>query len=202
MLALPRWHDRALPGRFRPNHLSPRVQHALQEQHQIGWGNFFSGLLSKQWSICQDDYYKRCQKRQTGHRWAIRLSNRIWDINNSQWTLRNSSKYKSKVRDKLHGRQELLYACQLELDFGLWDLDPVFAPYFDTDIDSLEEEPTNHIKAWFATIRGAREASGFEYHNHDRVTDEMCQWVGLPMDKKFRKELSRTWSHKEEKQKK
>ena len=92
------------------------------------------------------------------------------------------------MKDKLQGRFELLYACQLKLDFGLWDLDPVFAPYFDTTIDELEEEQTAHIKAWFATIRGACETSGLEYHNHDRVTDEICQWVGLSMEKKFRRE--------------
>ena len=192
MLALPRWHEQALTDSFCPRNISTRVKEALREQHKIGWDNFFSGLLSAKWSECQDLHFKQRKKRQTGHRWAIKLSNRIWDMNNTQWTLRNSSKYKNKVQDKLQGRFELLYACQLELDFGLWDLDPIFAPYFETDIESLEEEPTSYIKAWFATIRGARETSGFEYHDHDRVTDEIRHWVGLRMDKKFRKGKSTT----------
>ena len=64
-------------------------------------------------------------------------------------------------------------------------LDPVFAPYFETDIDTLEEESTKYIKAWFSTIRRAREESGFRYLNHDRISDSLWRWVGLSMDKHF-----------------
>ena len=132
-------------------------------------------------------YYKTKKRRNTGQRWAIKLSNRIWDINKKHWDHRNSVRYQQPIQDALKGRSDLLYACQLELDFGLMDLDPVFARYFDTDIDELEEESTPHIKAWFATIRRARESSGFVYHDHDRVSDSIRRWVGLSMEKKFRK---------------
>ena len=97
-----------------------------------------------------------------------------------------------KVQVSLNGKDELLYACQLELDFGLLDLDSVFAPYFDTDIDTLEEEDTKYIKAWFSTVQRAREESGFDYPNHDRVSDALRQWVGLSMEQRFRKKPERS----------
>ena len=89
--------------------------------------------------------------------------------------------------EDLHGKNELLYACQLELDLGIQELDEVFAIYFETNIDTLETEDISDIKSWFSTIRGAREQSGWVYHDHDRVSDSLRQWVGLSMEKRFRK---------------
>ena len=147
-----------------------------------------SGILSSKWSQCQDEFYKKKKQRKTGRRWAIKLCKRLWLYHKAQWDHRNSVRYRQQNQDTLHGRNELLYACQLELDFGLQELEPVFAPYFETDIDTLEEESTTYVKTWFATIRRAREESGFYYHNHDRISDSLRQWVGLRMDKRFRKE--------------
>jgi len=187
MLALPRWQANKIDSRFNPITISQHVKDALTDQHKIGWDNFMSGLLSDQWKQCQDMFYKTKKRRNTGQRWAIKLSSRIWDINKQHWDHRNSVRFQQPIQDVIHGRSELLYACQIELDFGLMDLDPVFRHYFDMDIYQLEEETTSYIKAWFSTIRQAREASGFDYHNHDRITDSLCQWVGLSMEKKFRK---------------
>ena len=187
ILILPRWHADELHPTYCPSIVSEPVREAVRDQHKIGWDQFLSGLFSKKWSDHQDMYYKTKKKRNTGHRWAIKLSNRIWDIQRDQWNHRNNCKYKQSVRDKLQGKEELIYACQLELDFGLLDLDPIFIHFFDTDIDTLEHEPTTYIKAWFATIRGAREQSGWEYHNNDRVSDALRKWVGLSMERKYRK---------------
>ena len=188
ILALPRWRAGVLTSAFCPHSVSDNVRAAVNEQHRIGWDNFMSGLLSKRWARCQEEYYRTKKNRKTGHRWAIRLSTRLWMYHKAQWTHRNSVRYKQQNRDALHGRQELLYACQVELDLGLQGLEKVFASYFETDIDILEEESTSFVKAWFATIRKAREESGYSYHNHDRISDSLRQWVGLRMDKQFQKE--------------
>ena len=45
----------------------PGLQHALSQQHIIGWQCFLEGLLSPQWEDCQDLYYKWLNKRNTGH---------------------------------------------------------------------------------------------------------------------------------------
>ena len=188
VLALPRWRADSLTTAFCPYTISQHVQKAIQSQHRIGWDNMMTGLLSTQWAICQDMYYKTKKRRRTGKRWAIQLSRKLWDYHRAQWKHRNSVRYRLQNQDTLHGRAELLYACQLELDFGLMDLDEIFKPYFDRDIESLEEENTTFIKSWFSTIRRAREESGYFYHNHDRISDSLRKWVGLSMEKKFRKE--------------
>ena len=58
--------------------------------------------------------------------------------------------------------------------------------YFDTDIDTLETETTYEIKLWLATIRRACESSGYIYRQEDKLSDALCKWVGLSMDKAHR----------------
>lgn len=89
----------------------------MVEQGQISWDNFMSGLWSKQWAEIQDVYYKTKRKRNTGHRWAVKVSSRIWEIIKKQWDHRNSTMYRSKIL-KAQNRTELLEACQVELDLG------------------------------------------------------------------------------------
>ena len=187
MLILPQWYDKSLPGTYCPILVSNEVKTAIRMQHTLGWDNFMTGFWVTHWADIQNRHFKRLKLRYSGRRWAAKVSSRLWQILKSHWDHRNSIMYRNNIIDDLRGKQELLYACQLELDIGLQDLDDVFAIYFDTDIDSLEDEDISDIKSWFSTIRGAREKSGWIYHDHDRVSDSLRQWVGLSMEKRFRK---------------
>ena len=82
---------------------------------------------------------------------------------------------------------ELLAACQVELDLGLQNLEDIYRPYFETDIDTLEEEKTYDVKLWYATICRACKESGYEYRSDDKISDSLRKWVGLQMEKKHRK---------------
>ena len=92
----------------------------------------------------------------------------------------------------MQGCEELLYTCQLELDFGPMDLDKIFHCYFDTDIEELKEESTQDIVVWSSTIQRAQEQSDFIYHNHDRISDLLCQWVGLSMETQYCKDTKKS----------
>ena len=90
-------------------------------------------------------------------------------------------------KEMLRGKDELLWACQLELDIGIDKLDPVYSIYFQTDLDTLNEESLRDIQMWIATIRRAREATGYQYHNDEKISDATRKWVGLSMDKELRR---------------
>ena len=84
----------------------------MKEQGRITWDNFMSGLWSKRWAEIQDMYYKTKRKHNTGHRWAIKVAQRIWNITKKQWDHRNSELYRS-AETKKQGRTELLAACHI-----------------------------------------------------------------------------------------
>jgi len=159
----------------------------MHDQGLISWDNFMSGIWSSRWSDIQDVYYKTKRKRNTGHRWAIKVATRLWDLKKAQWDHRNLVLYRTQAGDVLHGRMELLAACQCELDLGLYPLEDIYSSYFDNDIDTLDGQKTYDIKLWFATIRRAREASDYEYRQDDKISDSLCKWVGLRIDKAHRR---------------
>ena len=187
MLSIARWYSYLPDERYCPSNLSTEVKTAVHEQGLISWDNFVTGLWSKRWSEIQNTYYKKKRKRNSGHRWAVKVSTYIWDILKKQWDHRNSIMYRPEIREKLEGRDELLSACQLELDMGLLDMEEVYETYFDTDIDTLEESKIYDIKLWFATIRRAREDNGYIYREEDKISDSLRKWVGLKMDKTHRR---------------
>ena len=174
---------------FCPRHVKRSIKRTCRVQGQIGWDQFFSGLWSKSWAQCQEDYFKSKKKRNTGKRWGIKVSNYLWDIKKVHWDHRNSYRYRGEGKETAQGKAELIYACQIELDFGMMELEDIYQCYFDTDIEELEEERTQDIISWLFTIRKAREESGFDYHNHDRISDSLRRWVGLSMEKKYRKDM-------------
>ena len=187
VLIMIRWHNVALTPDYCPRHVKATIKTAVQLQHEIGWDEFVKGAWSTEWSKCQRAYFKKKKKRNTGKRWAIKVSNQIWDSLKIHWDHRNKRRQIDIRSETYERREELLDACQLELDFGPLDLDDELHHYFETDMDVLEEEKTHDIKLWFYTIRKAREESGFVYHVNDRVSDELRRWVGLSMEKQYRK---------------
>ena len=191
-LALLQWRLQDPNQQTLPVHVNNYVLDACKTQNEIGWTQFITGLWSIKWAECQQRHYKYTKKRNSGQRWSSKASSYLWDAIQLHWNHRNSFMYRSETTDDAIGNEELLFACQLELDFGPLDLDEVLHGYFDTDIDTLEDERTQDIIAWFSTIRRAREESGFVYHNHDRISDSLRRRVGLSMDPRYRKDTSST----------
>ena len=186
-LSINKWHSQFIDEDYCPTNVSPRVTSAMREQGIISWDNFITGFWSTSWAEIQDVYYKTKKKRNSGHRWAVKVSSRLWNILKQQWDHRNSMKYRNHTNNIHQGRASLLAACQLELDLGLRDLDDVYATYFNTDIDTLESETTYEVKLWLATIRRARESSGYVYNQEHKLSDALRKWVGLSMHKAYRR---------------
>ena len=159
----------------------------MHEQGIISWDNFVTGLWSKKWAEIQDVYYKTKKKRNTGHRWAVKVSTYIWQVLKSMWDHRNSVLYRHSSGTLLNGREDLLAACQLELDIGTTSLDDIYTDYLDTDIETLDNMKTYDLKLWFSTIRRAREDAGYTYRQENKLSPPLRKWVGLGMEKKQRR---------------
>ena len=178
MLIIPRWHCADLQSTYCPGNINNEVQQAVREQHIISWNNFMDGLWSTRWAKAQEMYYKTKKRRNTGNRWAAKVSARIWSIKKEMWDHRNAALYRSSGITKT-GKEELYLACQQELEIGRQRLPAVFDIYFEYDIDSLKEEKLRNVKSWFSTIRRAREKSGWNYDDQDLISDSLRKWVGL-----------------------
>ena len=178
MLIIPRWHCAELQCTYCPSNITDEVQQAVREQHIISWDNFMDGLWSTRWAKAQDMYYKTKKRRNTGNRWAAKVSARIWSIKKEMWEHRNAVLYRSEGITKT-GKEELYLACQQELEIGRQSLPEVFDIYFEYDIDSLKDEKLKNVKSWFSTIRRAREKSGWNYDDQDLISDSLRKWVGL-----------------------
>ena len=187
LLLLDKWYFGFITDNYYPTDISTAVRAAIKDQHTINWENFLTGLWSLHWCEIQDAYYKKCRQRRTGGKWGVRCTTRLWQMFYDHWKHRTRIMLQQQSKEMLKGKDELLWACQLELDIGLDKLDPVYEIYFNTNLDDLNEEPLRDIQMWIATIRRAREATGYQYHNDERLSDATRKWVGLSMDKEYRR---------------
>ena len=187
ILLLDKWYYGFITDSYYPSDVSTAVQAAVKDQHKINWENFLTGFWSLHWCEIQDKYYKRCRQRRTGGKWGVKCTSRIWQMFHAHWKHRTRIMLQQQSKEMLRGKDELLWACQLELDIGIDKLDPVYSIYFQTDLDTLNEESLRDIQMWIATIRRAREATGYQYHNDEKISDATRKWVGLSMDKELRR---------------
>ena len=118
-LSINKWHSQFIDKDYCPAFVSPQVKKAMKEQGIISWDNFITGFWSTSWAEIQDVYYKTKRKRNSGHRWAVKVSSRLWTILKNQWDHRNLTKHRHHTNNNHQGRTALLAACQLELDLGL-----------------------------------------------------------------------------------
>ena len=186
MLVIPRWHCSDLPQTYCPSNIQDSIKQAVREQHMISWDNFMNGLWSKKWAQVQDMYYKSKKRRNSGNRWAAKVVAHLWDMKKEMWDHRNAALYRSSGMTKT-GKDELYLACQQELEIGRRTLPAIFDIYFEYDIDTLKDEKIRNVKSWFSTIRRAREKSGWVYEDQDLISDSLRKWVGLKLEKKYRR---------------
>jgi hypothetical protein len=65
------------------------LQKCLESQNIIGWGRFFEGWISQDWTKAQQAYYLTIKSLRNGKRWTISLIKKLWDIAWDLWEHRN-----------------------------------------------------------------------------------------------------------------
>ena len=160
--------------------LPPRhVPQCLESQIRIGWTGFLEGLLSREWSIQQSSYYLTQGSRQSGDRWAVELSKRLWKMVFAMWDHRNQALFETDQVEAMNGLAPLKAAISRELEIGTRGLDPSFQPYFTITSETFSKMSPLSLRRWFALIHQARKDSGYLYNDDFRRTQALRDWVGL-----------------------
>ena len=157
----------------------PPLRSCLLAQAKIGWHGFLEGLLSIQWAQLQDNFFKSCNLRRSGTRWAIELSKQVWRLVFGMWNHRNSILFHSGKIDELNGLGKVKLAIAREHTIGLGSLDPSFAPYFRISQQSFSTMKSIALRRWFSLIRQAREEKGYLYADEFVTSLPLRTWVGL-----------------------
>ena len=133
----------------------PEYHRLLQEQTAIGWGQFFQGRVSTQWSIIQQWHYSGYPKvkGRDGQSWSRTILRHIFTHWNSLWDSRNAAR---------HGRDSTTHAIAAK-DQAIRELELLYSLRTtvlqrDTDLfyNSLEDhknKPTRTIRQWINTYQ-------------------------------------------------
>ncbi len=62
----------------------------IREQAHIGWDRSFTGWISPQWTLKQQEYYEVTKYRRTGYQWATALLQKLWNTAWDLWEHRTS----------------------------------------------------------------------------------------------------------------
>ena len=155
------------------------LRDCVQAQSKIGWTGFLEGLLSPQWAVLQDAYFKQMGSRRTGMRWATGLSRELWKFVFSMWDHRNSVLFAKGKVDELSGISVVREAIVLEQRLGIGQLDPIFLPYLKLPTASFSKMKSIDLRRWLSLIRQAREDTGYQYADELATSPALRDWVGL-----------------------
>ena len=158
--------------------VSASVTRCLVSQASIGWENFLSGLLSKDWARIQQTYYSSIKSRKTGHRWAVRLSDKLWGLLFSVWKHRNTVLHELPL-DTLSGIDNLRVAIGHEYQLGTHNLPPLFHHYLLIPASSILNNSSQAMRQWLVLVRRARQQSGTIYTDQISSSQALRRWIGL-----------------------
>ena len=158
--------------------VSPTITRCLVAQSEIGWQQFVTGLLSKQWAQVQQAHYTSISSRRTGKRWAIRLSNQLWRLLFSVWEHRNTVLHETQINN-LSGLSSLKWAIGREYQLGLDQLPPLYHQYLQMPAQPLLSGPVKAMKQWLVLVRRARGQAGVQYTDQIENSQALRRWIGL-----------------------
>ena len=167
-----------------PKGYNPSLQRCLNAQSHIGITNMLEGMLTYDWADEQQKYYTSIRSRKTGHRWAVGLSTRLWEIVYTMWEHRNHILHKEKELESLSGMEIVTAAIKTELQRGLLTLDPLYYSYFKIKTTDIAKMKSVEARNWLVLIRRAREAKGFKYNDKIAESKALQKWIGLTIQKK------------------
>jgi hypothetical protein len=157
-----------LPITWLPLNIEYRIpdlfEQAKSEQETIGWNLTAKGLLSKTWSMIQEEEYSRIRQREklevwyTGQWWAKHLTKYIiyWALN--EWQRRNDCLHKQLKESKDEemrnaNREEILDLYRLQEERPVKKVQKYFKTML---LDKLRQNPIRQ-RQWIETIRALRE---------------------------------------------
>ena len=139
-----------------------RLRSALEQtQSEIGWQNFFEGLIHQQWEQAQQTYLNihatlHRRRRRSAKLWTRKLFLKLWSIHHTFWTSRNEAEHTEDFHRALHSFNEKI---QEELDQGFNDIPDNRYQYMysQREIDNVFESTNlNYKRSWLRNLHALR----------------------------------------------
>ncbi len=128
-----------------------QLQPALQQQDDIGWGNFLEGWASFEWALIQQDYYDLLQSRRSGLRWLSSLIKKLCQVAWDLWEHRNGILHEQEncvsleTLSNINKRIRILHSSLISHRLPLGDRYLVDLP-----LQKLLAKDSTYKKAWIA----------------------------------------------------
>ena len=98
------------------------------------------------------------------------------------WVHRNDSLHSTPTIHEREGLPQLKLSSAQELGTGLHHLPPLYRSYFNLTLEQLLAKPVDDLRAWFHTVRLAREVTDQNIQTDPFTTNgPLRAWVGLPV---------------------
>ena len=144
-------HDRL----FDSDAFPPQYQKLIQEQSLIGWGQFFQGRITLEWSRLQQLHLSPLPpiKGHDGAHWSKTILTTVFNQWNTLWDARNADR---------HGRDSATRA-KAKKDQAIIQLEALYTlrhkvlhrdrSLFHDHLDDHKEQPTRSIRQWINTYQ-------------------------------------------------
>ena len=166
-------------------HLPLGLQRAIFAQRDIGWKQFFEGLVAKHWGAYMSQYYLHKKTKNTGRTWSKRLIKYNWEFTHEIWTSRNTQLHETERVKELEGVSILRQTVMKEWEQGLGRLPAAdFSHYFSMKSEELMNFSTDYLKSWLLIVRQGRILmDGRHLLNDEFATSRtLQQWIGITYD--------------------
>jgi hypothetical protein len=137
------------------------VNELVMQQNQMGWRNFFEGMLSTNWQLAQNAYFQQIGSRKSSKRWATAIIRKMWQIAWDLWEHRNGF-----LHDKNTGihSQTINKLIQLEFQKGWSTLDRETRALFRPGNELISQKPLEVREQWVKRVQAARLKSETAIH--------------------------------------
>ena len=160
-------------------HFPVHKQPIFQNQLNLGWFAFLSGLIHPSLVTLQQQHYSLQSKKYTGASWTTQIIQQLWHHLFELWLLRNQALHQRTIDDN-HGIEHLDYSISVEYHIGPLGLPSHFNGYFTQTLDKLLAKDTISKKKWFQLIRRAREVRNLTIRDAFHTNTILRNWVHLP----------------------
>ena len=158
------------------------IQHAIEEQRQIGWNLFFEGLISKRWAEHMDTYFAAKGNFHTSTKWKQSLIRSTWEVTYAIWEFRNAQLHETQRIKDMEGIPSLKSAITAEWKQGLGCLPASeFSHFFTRPVEDILSQSDDYLKNWFLTVRQGRIMLDERHLVQDefKTSRALQDWIGI-----------------------
>ena len=167
------WHN----GFNIPFQHNKQIQKTVENQGEIGWCNFLTGVVDKNWGKVQDEYFKSEGSRKTGKKWVESFIIQVWKFTYGIWIDRNKFIHQEVEKNITTEIKLVDKEIVNEWEIGISNLGKRYNYLFSTTIDTLLATESEEKKKWLTTILMLRKIFGSTRTEYTKDFKFIEQWL-------------------------